>query len=243
MGVFLQPDPIGFKGDAANTYRFCGNNAVNKTDPLGLLVMDHLLGDRMWQSACFFDSGNSFQGSLGDFMQHVNPAGMDGGSRPVVDGQYSKPGPNEPVGTGSRVPSASDAPLRMLPPKETTTTGYERYAYYQLASREGKALAGGDLRFQEGTTRDRNSVYNTSTTDKKPPQPLTRGSLFKDHVGFPLEHRPRGNDKRGETILYQSFKSYYPNGAPGPVISTQFQHVTRFLNDGTVTNSVYVVVP
>ena len=36
MGVFLQPDPIGFKGDAANIYRFCSNNAVNKIDPMGL---------------------------------------------------------------------------------------------------------------------------------------------------------------------------------------------------------------
>jgi RHS repeat-associated protein len=36
MGVFLQPDPIGFKGDAANLYRFCNNNAVNRTDPMGL---------------------------------------------------------------------------------------------------------------------------------------------------------------------------------------------------------------
>jgi RHS repeat-associated protein len=36
MGVFLQPDPIGFKGDAANVYRFCNNNAVNRTDPMGL---------------------------------------------------------------------------------------------------------------------------------------------------------------------------------------------------------------
>jgi RHS repeat-associated protein len=34
MGVFLQPDPIGFKGDAANVYRFCNNNAVNRTDPM-----------------------------------------------------------------------------------------------------------------------------------------------------------------------------------------------------------------
>jgi RHS repeat-associated protein len=37
MGVFLQPDPIGFKGDAANIYRFCNNNAVNRTDPTGLV--------------------------------------------------------------------------------------------------------------------------------------------------------------------------------------------------------------
>ena len=40
MGVFLQPDPIGFKGDAANIYRFCNNNAVNRIDPLGLDYLD-----------------------------------------------------------------------------------------------------------------------------------------------------------------------------------------------------------
>jgi len=36
MGVFMQPDPIGFKGDAANVYRFCNNNAVNRIDPMGM---------------------------------------------------------------------------------------------------------------------------------------------------------------------------------------------------------------
>jgi RHS repeat-associated protein len=36
IGVFLQPDPIGFKGDAANVYRLCNNNAVNRIDPTGL---------------------------------------------------------------------------------------------------------------------------------------------------------------------------------------------------------------
>ena len=36
MGRFLQPDPIGFSGDAANLYRYCGNNPVNWSDPSGL---------------------------------------------------------------------------------------------------------------------------------------------------------------------------------------------------------------
>jgi hypothetical protein len=37
LGRFLQPDPIGFKGDASNLYRYCGNDWANKTDPTGLL--------------------------------------------------------------------------------------------------------------------------------------------------------------------------------------------------------------
>jgi RHS repeat-associated protein len=36
MGRFLQPDPIGFKGDASNLYRYCGNDWANRVDPLGL---------------------------------------------------------------------------------------------------------------------------------------------------------------------------------------------------------------
>jgi len=36
LGRFLQPDPIGFSGDAGNLYRYCGNNAVTRSDPFGL---------------------------------------------------------------------------------------------------------------------------------------------------------------------------------------------------------------
>jgi RHS repeat-associated protein len=35
LGRFLQPDPIGFKGDASNLYRYCGNDWANKNDPMG----------------------------------------------------------------------------------------------------------------------------------------------------------------------------------------------------------------
>jgi len=38
LGRFLQPDPIGFKGDASNLYRYCGNDWANKTDPMGLNI-------------------------------------------------------------------------------------------------------------------------------------------------------------------------------------------------------------
>jgi RHS repeat-associated protein len=47
MGVFLQPDPIGFKGDAANIYRFCNNNAVNRIDPTGLLDTSASIWNRL----------------------------------------------------------------------------------------------------------------------------------------------------------------------------------------------------
>lgn len=36
MGVFMQTDPIRFSGDPTHLYRFCGNNALNAGDPMGL---------------------------------------------------------------------------------------------------------------------------------------------------------------------------------------------------------------
>jgi RHS repeat-associated protein len=36
LGRFLQADPIGFKGDASNLYRYCGNDPVDRSDPMGL---------------------------------------------------------------------------------------------------------------------------------------------------------------------------------------------------------------
>ncbi len=35
LGRFLQPDPIGFEGDATNLYRYCGNNPTTASDPTG----------------------------------------------------------------------------------------------------------------------------------------------------------------------------------------------------------------
>lgn len=35
VGRFLQGDPIGFKGDATNLYRYCGNNPIMRSDPSG----------------------------------------------------------------------------------------------------------------------------------------------------------------------------------------------------------------
>jgi RHS repeat-associated protein len=36
LGRFLQPDPIGFKGDAGNLYRYCHNDPEDFSDPTGL---------------------------------------------------------------------------------------------------------------------------------------------------------------------------------------------------------------
>jgi RHS repeat-associated protein len=44
IGRFLQPDPVGFNGDATHLYRYCVNNPANSSDPMGL---DTYFGYRM----------------------------------------------------------------------------------------------------------------------------------------------------------------------------------------------------
>ena len=47
LGRFLQPDPIGFKGDGSNLYRYCGNDWANRTDPMGLYqIMPGFMDDK-----------------------------------------------------------------------------------------------------------------------------------------------------------------------------------------------------
>jgi RHS repeat-associated protein len=48
LNRFLQTDPIGFKGDALNLYRYCGNDDVNRNDPMGLTDVNYV-GDSSCQ--------------------------------------------------------------------------------------------------------------------------------------------------------------------------------------------------
>ncbi|HKP03956.1 MAG TPA: RHS repeat-associated core domain-containing protein [Chthoniobacterales bacterium] len=70
LGRFLQPDPVEFAASDYNLYRYCHNDPVNKNDPTGL--RSELIGELsrtfQWKISCFFDGGNVYQGSFGEFM-------------------------------------------------------------------------------------------------------------------------------------------------------------------------------
>jgi uncharacterized protein RhaS with RHS repeats len=46
LGRFLQADPIGFKGDGSNLYRYCHNDPADFSDPTGLI--DAQWSKEMW---------------------------------------------------------------------------------------------------------------------------------------------------------------------------------------------------
>jgi RHS repeat-associated protein len=49
LGRFIQPDPIGFKGDASSLYRYCGNDWANRTDPMGTDGAEKTSTNTVWQ--------------------------------------------------------------------------------------------------------------------------------------------------------------------------------------------------
>jgi RHS repeat-associated protein len=53
LNRFLQTDPIGFAGDALNLYRYCGDDPVDRSDPMGL---DYGPFDTADQAYHFFDA-------------------------------------------------------------------------------------------------------------------------------------------------------------------------------------------
>jgi len=100
LSRFLQTDPIGFKGDALNLYRYCGDDPVDRSDPMGLNPPD-------WNwSHLMYWTGNSPLSFNEIFLAHQDsPAGMNGG--------------NEAGGGGKRVASDHEGPkagLMPLPP-------------------------------------------------------------------------------------------------------------------------------
>lgn len=61
LGRFMQTDPIGYADDM-NLYAYVGNNAVNRTDPTGLLSFPWHFGITYWAAR---DEGMGFVDSLG----------------------------------------------------------------------------------------------------------------------------------------------------------------------------------
>jgi RHS repeat-associated protein len=78
LGRFLQPDPQEFSAGDYNLYRYCHNDPVNKSDPTGLA--ERIMEDFRWKTNCFFDGGNSFQGSYAEFKARANLETMPTGN-------------------------------------------------------------------------------------------------------------------------------------------------------------------
>jgi RHS repeat-associated protein len=108
LGRFLQTDPIRFAGGDINVYRYVGNNAMNRIDPMGLLsgLMQDLLTPLPTDNPCFdpFPDPNP---------NPPPPAPPDSGPRD------RGPGPNPGSGGGGNKSPGSGAPGSTAKPLDT----------------------------------------------------------------------------------------------------------------------------
>jgi RHS repeat-associated protein len=226
LNRFLQTDPIGFAGDALNLYRYCGDDPVDRSDPMGL--QDHILNDRIWEMACRYDSGNSFQGSLEEQMKRLQPAGN----------------------ITMAIESKAEAPMRFVPtnlekngttaiPKDQTHTGNDYDYQLSTSSTPPKRVSGVDYTVLEKLSLVPGVPHNTLPKIKQEDwRPLQSNGIFTDHVG--LGFRPSRSENK-VSVVYQTFELKH-NGQPVSV-STRLIHDVHYDVNGQLHASVQVDRP
>jgi RHS repeat-associated protein len=210
LGRFMSEDPSGFSAGDYNLFRYCGNDPVDRSDPTGLLDT----ATAIWNMAKFFDSSSTFQGGYNEFMQHLSPAGTDGGQG----------GENGATVTGTPTRQANLAPESDTPTSDSTKSmemtiatdpansghqkfeddGYYRLYSVQLTQPNGKAQDGRGWYAQEEVKVRANQCagpgchdgkFDVQTTNGRPLYELPRSGQARDRVGLlnPPKHNTSGN--------------------------------------------------
>jgi RHS repeat-associated protein len=176
LGRFIQPDPIGFKGDASNLYRYCHNDWANKTDPMGTsdyALAEHYAGEygtKVWQNEKLGEASQR----LAALQQRLNDKIAFGYGATQISGLVNKIehlqqsisvvgqvlGPkvdykNAPMGN----PNSPYAPtsLKIL---ERPREGNATFTNYHLQAMHGGTPLTGDIAARETVTLDPKSKAN-----------------------------------------------------------------------------------
>lgn len=229
LNRFLQTDPIGFKGDSANLYRYCHNDPVNKTDPTGLTPQQDppqkIMEDNMWESARHFDSSNTSHGTFGSLsMMTMNKN----------DAPTSARNGNATAGHHF-VPTMLSKDGKTAFPVSSDHTGgqYE----YQL-KKDGKRVGPGYIVFERLKLDPRVPNNREPGIKQEKWRPLQSNGIFRDHVG--LGFRP-SQKASIVSVVFQTFDLRYNNE---PVsVPTVLKHDVRYDPDRGLRHSVTVVEP
>ena len=84
LGRFLQPDPKEFAAGDYNLYRYCGNDPVNRNDPMGLWDS--------WSNAMWMQGGSTLSAAVSDELKRLHANGYV----TVAQISYAKPAGRSP---------------------------------------------------------------------------------------------------------------------------------------------------
>ncbi len=237
LGRFLQPDPIGFKGDATNLYRYCGNDWANRSDPMGLEYVA-AGGARATESRMKDDRGALAEYAMLN-LQRINfrdavkdMAGFTMGTRSLtVTGQFTSRG-QDSLQQGAP-PSMKPGRLEKVREEDKK---YFKWVHYQLKTASGAPLREGGF----GIVEHMKVIKNTAGADfkftEKQSMPMYKGEGL-DRVGPKL---PPSQNTSGDIVVRQTFGATY--GGQEHPLSTVVEQRTH-IDHGATTVEVPVIKP
>jgi RHS repeat-associated protein len=234
LGRFLQPDPIGFKGDASNLYRYCGNDWGNRTDPMGTQDVDILKKvqtqlaavQQRFNDKVLIGYGATQLSGLTTKIEHLSQA-INGASVEVTGQGSNPPGAQAKQSGSARLPTS----FRVLE-GETIPKGTWKHYEYQAYYGPGKPVFNGagieiEEKFKE-------------IAHEGPPFRQTIGfkhldshGWYGDDVGYHGDVPRNAIDKREQTFYARQIGDQ----GPGTMMSSHFLHIST-ITEGKVSNQV-----
>jgi RHS repeat-associated protein len=231
LGRFLQPDPIGFKGDAGNLYRYCGNDPVDRGDPMGLFPVVQIDFNRGLQGPGR-DSARRLDESL--FNELVKKTLVALAKSQIAMAQVAK-APTRAAAKNSEDPFR----LVMIPMEDKDRHGYFDTPRLQIADSKFNKITGDELAVREIMIPGTHETDGTRLiTSQNSPRLANRQGVITDRIG-PLSE-PGPNDNGRDRAVFRSDLYHYGHFIGH--ISSQYEHVVTIVN-GHVTNEINPVKP
>ena len=248
LGRFLQPDPIGFKGDASNLYRYCGNDWANRTDPMGLDDVPGVNASTYGQARLqikmnMTESKLSERGSLLSYAQ-INTGRIDFRSA-LQDMQGFTMGTRSLTVTGQFTSRGQDSLQQGAPPSmkpgrlekvREEDKKYFKWVHYQLETASGAPLRESGFGIVEHMKVTKNTAGADFKFTEKQSMPMYKGEGL-DRVGPKF---PPSQNTSGDIVVRQTFGATY--GGQEHPLSTVVEQRTH-IDHGATTVEVPVIKP
>ena len=168
LGRFLQSDPERFGAGDVNIYRYCGNNAVNKTDAMGLCPDD--------------PNDPNYQINPDNYSIYNPPPSPD----PYDQTLSTDPGPGITTSTTTTTDMGEGSGgMFDSSPYSTTTTTVSGTYYYNAGTDSAPSYQEVTFTTTESSTSTSNGVQNSSTADVSTSQYEGIPDGFPDPTGAP----------------------------------------------------------
>ncbi len=237
LGRFIQPDPIGFKGDASNLYRYCGNDWANRTDPMGLVGLNGPGGQDPADTGLY--SQTFAMEKNGSVLKETRLREAGRGSilgplsgRIATAQLRSTQSSQQQGGVPAKYETVRNAKGEQVVQDYTPT---QKKFPFQLTDSKGHPFQDSNVKNQEKLIYSNASFQNTRTSSEK--QLSTKG-IMTDVVGPVRRESPEVNGTR--VNQFSNEVHWYGQSYP---ISTQIKHEIVFEHGVPVRISATTIEP